>query len=210
MGKYNALIDTEGLSSTKDTTFANKIILKELDFTDLDISMFTTFGQAFDGCKLLTKIKGLKIDKNIPMNAMFKDCSNLVEIVDCNLRNCTISGAMFYNCSKIQEIGDWLDTSQSTYMYQMFFNCTSLVTIPPLSAEKLNTNAQAIANMFYNCPKLSDDSLNNIMAMCITATSVASGYRRLSYVGLTEEQATRCQGLSNWEAFVAAGWTTGY
>lgn len=32
----------------------------------------------------------------------------------------------------------------------------------------------------------------------------------LAYIGLSSAQATTCQTLSNWDAFVAAGWSTGY
>ena len=63
--------------------------------------------------------------------------------------------------------------------------------------------------MFYNCTNLSDESLNNILAMCKNATSY-SDTKTLAYIGLTEEQANRCKTLSNYSAFTAAGWTTGY
>ena len=64
-------------------------------------------------------------------------------------------------------------------------------------------------SMFNNCPKLSDNSLNNIMQMCINAVSY-TGTKTLKYIGLSQTQATTCQSLSNWSAFTNAGWTTGY
>ena len=45
--------------------------------------------------------------------------------------------------------------------------------------------------------------------MCANATSY-TGTKTLAYIGLTSEQATKCQSLSNYSAFTAAGWTTGY
>lgn len=63
--------------------------------------------------------------------------------------------------------------------------------------------------MFYNCIKLSDESLNNILAMCANATSYTDT-KTLERIGLTSEQATKCTTLSNYSAFTAAGWTTGY
>ena len=63
--------------------------------------------------------------------------------------------------------------------------------------------------MFSNCTSLSNESLNNVLAMCTNATSY-TGTKTLKYIGINATQATTCQSLSNWSAFVAAGWTTGY
>ena len=113
-------------------------------------------------------------------------------------------GSMFAYCDKLTEI-PLLDTSNVTNMYGMFAYCTNLTTIPLLDTSKV-TNMQ---NMFGSCSSLLDESLNNILAMCTNATKITSG-KTLNYIGLTRDQATRCQSLSNYEAFTAAGWTTGY
>ena len=63
--------------------------------------------------------------------------------------------------------------------------------------------------MFYNCPSLSNESLNNILAMCTNATSY-SDTKTLKIMQLTQQQAQICTTLSNYQAFVNAGWTTGY
>ena len=64
-------------------------------------------------------------------------------------------------------------------------------------------------HIFYHCPALSNESLNNILAMCANATSY-TGTKTLAYIGISETQATTCQGLSNYQDFINAGWTTGY
>ena len=87
----------------------------------------------------------------------------------------------------------------------MFRNCTNLTTIPLLDTSSV-TNMQ---NMFDICHNLSDESLNNILAMCANATSY-TGTKTLKYIGLTSEQANKCKTLSNYSAFTSAGWTTGY
>ena len=46
--------------------------------------------------------------------------------------------------------------------------------------------------------------------MCKNATSHARSARTLKYIGLTSAQATESTTLSNYSAFTAAGWTTGY
>ena len=45
--------------------------------------------------------------------------------------------------------------------------------------------------------------------MCINATSY-TGTKALETIGLTSEQADKCKTLSNYSAFISAGWTTGY
>lgn len=105
----------------------------------------------------------------------------------------------------ITEISTQLNTSNVTNMNSMFQNCTNLTEIPLLNTSSV-TNMQ---NMFSGCTSLSDDSLNNILAMCTNATSY-TGTKTLKYIGLTSVQATKCTTLSNYSAFTAAGWTTGY
>lgn len=83
--------------------------------------------------------------------------------------------------------------------------CTSLVNLPLLASSKVTDFYYA----FYKCTSLSDESLNNILAMCANTTNHAST-KTLSYIGLTSDQAAKCTTLSNYEAFTAAGWTTGY
>ena len=71
------------------------------------------------------------------------------------------------------------------------------------------TTNKTFQNCFVNSSSLSDKSLNNILAMCANATSY-TGIKKLNYIGLTSEQATKCTTLSNYQTFLDAGWTTGY
>lgn len=98
-----------------------------------------------------------------------------------------------------------MDTTNVTSLQSTFYNCANLVDVPLFNT----LNLTSIYKAFESCPNLSDESLNNILAMCTNATKITSN-KTLQLVGLTEEQATRCTTLSNYEAFVAAGWTTGY
>ena len=111
---------------------------------------------------------------------------------------------MFQNCRKLIAVPQ-IDTSNVTNMNYMFQNCLSLETIPLLDANKVTS----MQMMFSGCTKLTNESLNNILLMCANA-SAYTGTKTLKYFGLSEEQATRCQSLSNYSAFTAAGWTTGY
>ena len=138
------------------------------------------------------------------MNNMFANCSSLATIPLLNTSNVTSMTYMFNNCSSLTTIPQ-LDTSNVTSMYHMFNNCTSLITIPVLDTSSVT----GINNMVNNCSSLSNDSLNNILAMLTNATSY-TGTKTLAYIGLSETQATTCTTLSNWTACETAGWTTGY
>ena len=59
---------------------------------------------------------------------------------------------------------------------------------------------------FKNCESLSNESLNNIMQMCINATNY-TGIKTLQGIGLSTSQIDICKTLSNYQAFTEAGWT---
>ena len=170
----------------------------------LDTSNVTSAYDMFYNCTSLTIIPQLDTSRLIYTQYMFKGCTNLTTIPLLNTSNVVNSYGMFENCTSLTSIPQ-LDISNAENIYDMFYGCTSLSTIPILNISKATT----ISNMFKNCTSLSDESLNNILAMCINATAF-TGTKTLAYIGLTSEQATKCTTLSNYSAFTAAGWTTGY
>lgn len=129
---------------------------------------------------IITKIQNLDAINYITLTKLCDQCKNLEEISIINTENITSLANSFYGCLKLETIN--------------FFNTSSV------------TNWQ---NAFYNCTSLSENSLNNIMQMCINSTGY-TGIKTLARLGLTSAQATICQGLSSYQAFLDAGWTTGY
>lgn len=194
----------------------------------LDTSAVTDARTMFHECNNLTTIPLLNTSNIISMQSMFASCSNLITIPLLNTSKATNMYGMFYRCTNLSEI-PLLDTSKVTntqhmfsecinlttipllntsnviYMYGMFNKCTSLITIPLLDT----SNATQMDDMFKTCPALSNDSLNNILAMCTNAVKITEN-KTLAFIGLTQEQASKCKTLSNYSAFTAAGWTTGY
>lgn len=114
---------------------------------------------------------------------------------------------MFAGCRNLISVNKIEGTLQSCA--RMFSNCNKLVTIPELDCSNLNSNA-AMTDMFSECPMLSNESLNNILNTCAKSSITKSSYKTLKIIGLTSAQATTCEGLSNYQAFLDAGWTTGY
>ena len=172
--------------------------------TQLDTSSVTTMQYMFQECTNLTNIPLLNTSNVTDMSYMFYKCTNLTNIPLLNTSNVTTMSFMFYSCTNLQTIPQ-LDTSSVTNMGYMFNDCTNLTEIPLLDTSSVTT----MNSMFSSCTSLSDESLNNILTMCANATSY-TGTKTLAQIGLTSEQANKCKTLSNYQAFLNAGWTTGY
>lgn len=141
------------------------------------------------------------------MTFMFNGCNILQNVPLFNTISVTNMTSMFAGCVILKNV-PLFDTSNVTTMRNMFSNCTSLISVPQFNTDSMNANT-SFGGMFSYCNKLSNESLNNILAMCIGATSY-TGTKTLAYLGLSSSQATICQGLSNWASAQSAGWTTGY
>lgn len=152
----------------------------------------------------ITKIDDINTSDITSMNSLFYGCTNLLEIPELNTENVTDMGNMFYRCRTLTSV-PVLNTSKVTSMAGMFTNCTNLITVPELDTSSL----RGMNTAFENCMNLSDESLNNILAMCTKAMNYTQN-RRLINIGLTKNQAIKCTTLSNYTAFTSAGWTTGY
>lgn len=137
---------------------------------------------------------------------LIKKIPNNIPVQETNL------ASTFRNCINLEEVGT-IDTTGVINMNSMFHGCSSLITVPVFNTASVNVSGQTgssgFDNMFNGCTSLSNASLNNILKMCINATSY-QGTKTLAEIGLTSSQATTCQGLSNYADFVAAGWSTGY
>ena len=157
--------------------------------------------------KCIIKFNDIVLDFSGSKNTayLFGGCANLTEIPTIiNTSDVTMARYMFsymYNVDTFPNI----DLSNATDLQYLCINST-FVNFPVLDLHSANT----MYNMFSGCTQLSDDSLNNIMRICINGTNLSSSNKNLKYLGLTSAQATKCQSLSNYSAFTSAGWTTGY
>ena len=113
---------------------------------------------------------------------------------------------MFQGCSSLKTI-PLLNTSSVDNMSSMFAYCYSLEDIPIFDT----SNVTNFYNMFNSCGKLTDTSLNNILEMCINATSY-TGTKTLARLGLTSNNypTSKIESLPSYQDFINAGWTIGY
>ena len=195
---------------------------------EINTSNTTTTNYMFSGCSNLTMIPEINTSKVQDMSYMFSNCTSLTTIPQIDTSKVENMSYMFDGCSKLETV-PMINTSSVTNMYQMFRNCTNLITIPEINTSnvanidymfnfcnnlttipQLNmNNVSSMISMFNDCVNLSNDSLNNILASLLTATSY-TGTKTLNHIGLSSTQATTCTTLSNWSACEAAGWATGY
>lgn len=151
----------------------------------------------------LTAIPLIDTSNVTNMQSMFSNCYNFTTIPLLDTSNVTNMQTMFNWCNSLEEI-PLLNTSNVKDIAQMFSNCLSLTTVPLLNTSKVTS----FYNTFNNCTSLNNESLNNILMMCVN--SAVTSNKTLAYIGISSSQATICQGLSNYQAFLDAGWTTGY
>ena len=173
----------------------------------MDTSNVQNMNYMFNGCNLLTTIPQLNTGSVTLMSDMFRQCINLVNIPQLNTRNLYNMNGMFYMCQKLKSIPQII-TNNVTSMYQTFYACVELENVPVLNTSKVTNLTQA----FYYCQSLTDESINNILTMCININTSFRGIKKLTTLGFASSwcPASRIQALSNYQAFLNAGWTIGY
>lgn len=132
---------------------------------------------------------------------------NLIYFPLLDTSNVTSMSNSFSSCQQLNSI-PLLNTSNVTSFYETFNYCTYLKDVPVLDTSR----ALDLYHMFNYCNNLTDKSLNNILQMCINATSY-TGTKTLTAIGITNASyypVSRIQGLSNYQNFINAGWTIGY
>lgn len=209
-GSY-AKLDYSGMTSAS-LSYA----IREL--SDIDFSSQTSCSNAF-AMPNLEKIGEIKNTSKVTnMNSMFTGCTKLAKLDSSNFGSSfdtsnVVNGMNYmfqYGTGFVELDLSNFNTKKVTYMMYMFGGCTNLTTIifgSNFTLEKC-TNASSLQQIFGNCPKLNNNTLNEILRICTTYGG--SSNKTLKFIGLTSAQATTCTGLSNYQAFLDAGWTTGY
>jgi len=163
----------------------------------------------FYNCYALQETAFLDTKNVNRMNNMFRSCYSLVKVPLFDTSEVTNFSNMFNSCYNLKEVPQF-NTSQANNFSSMFTNCNNLTTVPQLDISKATAGSQ-LGNMFGGCYSLTNESINNILAMCINATSYTGG-KTLSNLGFdsTHQPVATIQALSNYQAFLDAGWTIGY
>lgn len=181
-------------------------------FPSVDTSNVTTMQTAFSGCSSLSQVALIDTSNVTSMGGMFSYCYGLSTVPKFDMGKVTVVAEMFSNCRSITKIDlDFSYAFSKTSMTgSMFSSCVGLKTIKFGNIDNISrdSNLGTYSNMFYGCDNLDDETLNDILKLLpkLRPTSTST----LKLFGISSAQATRCQSLSNYAAFTAAGWTTGY
>lgn len=148
------------------------------------------------------------------MNSMFYYCTYLasLNLSSFNTSKVTDMSNMFNSCSSLTSLDlSSFDTRKVTHMATMFSSCRNLVTlnVDSFVLSSVSATINRLSSAFGMCASLSSNSLNSILKMLSTWTASFPN-KALARVGLTQTQAETCTTLSNWQACVDVGWSTGY
>lgn len=171
----------------------------------VDITKASDLTKMFQYCNALIQIADLDYSKATILDYIFGGCNQLKSISNFNA-----NGKLQYSfdsCSKLETIRG---NMKPTTLRSAFNNCTSLKNIPLIDGSNIS-GSSSLQGTFTNCPSLTDTSLDNILQMCISATSYTST-KTLVRLGFSVDNypATRIQALPHYQAFLNAGWTIGY
>ena len=133
------------------------------------------------------------------INSLFNNATKLKNVPLFDTSKVTNMNMMFNNCYVLETVPHF-DTSSATHMNYMFGNCRALKIVPQFNTSKLTM----MNNAFNGCRALTEEGLNNILGMCATTTSNYTATKTLKQLGLNSAQATTCQSLSNYQAFLDA------
>lgn len=198
------LVDTSNVTDMRETFYASALTNIAL----IDTSNVTTMNKTFYSCTRLKTIPLLNTDNVTNMGSTFYNCQRLLNIPLINTSSATRMDEMFRGCGELISIPELNTENVSNFSY-CFYGCTKLKDVPVFNVNSVSGGG--FTTMFGNCPSLTDESLNNILQMCINAVNITqAAYKTLSAIGLSQTQAEICETLPNYQAFIDAGWTIGY
>ena len=227
--EYNAKLTTiPQIEGSKIFTYIQEVPL-------IDTSSLTSLRDLFTGCTNLTTVPLLDTSNCVNFQNFMQGCTSLTSILKFDLTKATTLASMFIGCTALTNVPVFNTTSALTTLTSMFQNCSSLTSLDLSGFKTTNvTNMNSMLNgcssltditfgsyfsiakvtnmqnIFSGCTSLSNTSLNNILGILPSVNKLSSSNRRLSYLGLTYDQATTCTSLSNWAAAQTAGWSTGW
>lgn len=160
-----------------------------------------------NGIKSLIKdVKTFDTTGLTTLQSLFSACTGLTEPPILDTSNITSLQYCFQSCTSLTKMVQW-DTKEVTTMTSCFYGCTNLQDVPILDTSALTT----AGNMFNGCNNLTNESLDNILQMCINAKSYTAT-KTLNNIGIKSSNYSQAkiEALPHYNDFITAGWTTGY
>lgn len=159
---------------------------------------------------LITKLPDeIVLDMPSPKSTtyLFANCSKITEAPRIDMTDVSHAVSMFRGCSSLVT-APFYDMKDVIEAQGMFRECTALENVPVYDTSNITTSA-GFTLMFYGCPNLTEESLDNILQMCINATGYV-GNKTLYELGINynsdyyDEDMIRS--LPHYNQFINAGW----
>lgn len=185
--------------------------IKNLDLSNFNTQNVTNIINIFYGCNSLISmdLSGLDTKKITGFGWMFRACSSLtyVNFGNIDTSNVTDFGYMFGSCGSLKSVDiSCFNMEKAKSLNMMFNGCTKLENIQ--FGEFNICNVTDTNAMFRSCSKLSDETLNDVLNLLPKGTKIED--KTLKKLEIPKALVNKCTTLSNYNAFLEAGWTTGY
>lgn len=227
-GACAKLLDVGELNLLSATSVASMFVNSGVaNISMINTSKITNIEYIFQRCKNLKNVP-ISDFSNVQYAQSAFESSGIETVPNINMPKVTNLDSFCYACADLTTIGT-ITVTQKCSFTRAFAECKKLTTVGGIngkvkSADEIFSGcilledipefdcseATRLYNTFSRCSSLSDESLNNILNICRKSKVTSTSYKTLKIVGLTSAQATTCQDLSNYQAFLDAGWTTGY
>ena len=176
---------------------------------NFNLSSATTLSSFCFSCSKLVSVGNITTGNSLTsLKEMFAYCHKLQMVGSIsNTSNVTSTQSMFNNCDAMTSAPQ-LDTSSVTDIRSMFSYCKALSTVPLYDT----SSVQYMNDMFSSANSLDDTSVNNVLKMCADSNVTNVSNKTLYKLGFrsTYYPVSRIEALSNYQAFLDAGWTIGY
>lgn len=203
----NAVKKLPDITSTS-TSFSARSCYYIEEIGNISVANGTEMSSAFSFCQELKSVGNVYAPNATSALNMFYNCKKLESIRTITLGNVTNTSNMFSYCSKLKNMNLIINTQNCTTFNNMFTSCALLEDVPVMSFASVTSNSM-ISSMFDSVSRsLTDQSLDNILQTCISATSF-TGTKKLSTLGLWSGRypLSRIQTLPHYQDFIDAGWT---
>lgn len=213
----------------------NCTTLTSVDLSGINKTNMKNFSYLFNNCYALTTIIwGDEVVAPTDMTSMFYECHYINKdmlatlLAKIDFSNMTTLTNTFRAMTHLTEM-PYIDTSNITSMDNTFYSNIAMTKIPQLNT----SNVTSMSRTFYDCNSLSDfpvldfssvttfsstfsacnalknnaTALNNLLASLASATSYTGTKKISSIWGYYPPTTAQCEGLSNYQMFLDAGWT---